>query len=60
MDNPLRHPPGVPRVEKPRAEGQFHLADGRRLGYAGSTAPSARGANSWPKAGVRPKTSAYE
>lgn len=34
MDNPLRHPPGVPRVEKPRAEGQFHLADGRRLGYA--------------------------
>jgi pimeloyl-ACP methyl ester carboxylesterase len=34
MDNPLRHPPGVPRVEKPRAEGQFHLSDGRRLGYA--------------------------
>ena len=34
MDNPLRHPPGVPRVEKPRAEGQFLLADGRRLGYA--------------------------
>ena len=34
MDNPLRHPPGVPRVEKPRAEGQFHLADGRKLGYA--------------------------
>jgi pimeloyl-ACP methyl ester carboxylesterase len=34
LSNPLRHPPGVPRVEKPRAEGQFHLADGRRLGYA--------------------------
>jgi pimeloyl-ACP methyl ester carboxylesterase len=34
MDNPLRHPPGVPRVEKPRAEGRFHLADGRKLGYA--------------------------
>src|SRR6202453_5505323 len=34
MDNPLRHPPGVPRVEKPRVEGQFLLADGRRLGYA--------------------------
>jgi pimeloyl-ACP methyl ester carboxylesterase len=34
MDNPLHHPPGVPRVEKPRAEGQFHLAGGRRLGYA--------------------------
>jgi pimeloyl-ACP methyl ester carboxylesterase len=34
LSNPLRHPPGVPRVEKPRKEGQFHLADGRRLGYA--------------------------
>ena len=34
LTNPLRHPPGVPRVEKPRAEGQFHLTDGRRLGYA--------------------------
>ena len=34
MDNPLHHPPGVPRVEKPRAEGQFHLSDGRKLGYA--------------------------
>jgi pimeloyl-ACP methyl ester carboxylesterase len=32
--NPMRHPPLVPRVEKPRAEGQFHLSDGRRLGYA--------------------------
>ena len=40
MDNPLRHPPGVPRVEKPRAEGQFHLADGRRLGYAEFGDPS--------------------
>src|ERR1700761_4137248 len=34
LSNPLRHPPGVPRVEKPRAEGQFHLAGGRKLGYA--------------------------
>ena len=34
LSNPLRHPPGVPRVEKPRAEGQFHLADGRGVGYA--------------------------
>jgi hypothetical protein len=34
LSNPLRHPPGVPRVEKPRAEGRFHLADGRGLGYA--------------------------
>jgi pimeloyl-ACP methyl ester carboxylesterase len=34
LSNPLRHPPGVPRVEKPRAEGRFPLADGRGLGYA--------------------------
>ena len=34
LSSRLRHPPKVPRVEKPRAEGQFHLADGRRLGYA--------------------------
>jgi pimeloyl-ACP methyl ester carboxylesterase len=34
LTNPLRHPPGVPRVEKPRAEGRFHLSDGRGLGYA--------------------------
>ncbi len=34
LTNALRHPPLVPRVEKPRAEGQFHLAGGRRLGYA--------------------------
>ncbi len=40
LSNPLRHPPGVPRVEKPRAEGQFHLADGRRLGYAEFGDPS--------------------
>ena len=40
LTNPLRHPPGVPRVEKPRAEGQFHLADGRRLGYAAFGDPS--------------------
>ena len=40
LTNPLRHPPGVPRVEKPPAEGQFHLADGRRLGYAEFGDPS--------------------
>jgi pimeloyl-ACP methyl ester carboxylesterase len=34
LSNHLRHPPLVPRVEKPRVEGRFHLADGRRLGYA--------------------------
>ena len=32
--NPWRHPPAVPRCEKPRAEGRFYLPDGRRLGYA--------------------------
>jgi len=32
--NPMRHPFRVPRVEKPRAEGRFHLPGGRRLGYA--------------------------
>lgn len=32
--NPFRHPPGVPRSDEPRAEGRFHLAGGRRLGYA--------------------------
>ncbi len=32
--NPWRHPPAVPRCEKPRAEGRFHLPGGRRLGYA--------------------------
>ncbi|MDI3313607.1 MAG: alpha/beta hydrolase [Mycobacterium sp.] len=34
LSNPLRHPFRVPRVEKPGAEGRFHLPDGRRLGYA--------------------------
>jgi pimeloyl-ACP methyl ester carboxylesterase len=34
LSNPFRHPPGVPRVEKPPAEGRFNLADGRGLGYA--------------------------
>ncbi len=29
-----RHPIGVPRTEKPRAEGRFHLVHGRRLGFA--------------------------
>lgn len=32
--NPLRHPFRVGTVEKPRAEGRFHLSDGRRLGFA--------------------------
>lgn len=34
LSNPWRRPPGVPRAEQPRAEGRFHLPDGRRLGYA--------------------------
>src|SRR6201998_2722994 len=34
LSNPLRHPPGVPRVEIPRAEGRFRLSDDRGLGYA--------------------------
>jgi len=34
LSDPFRHPPGVPRVEKPPAEGRFHLSDGRGLGYA--------------------------
>jgi pimeloyl-ACP methyl ester carboxylesterase len=34
LSDPFRHPPGVPRVEKPPAEGQFRLSDGRGLGYA--------------------------
>lgn len=38
--NLLRHPPWVPRVETPRAEGRFHLSDGRRLGYAEFGDPS--------------------
>ena len=32
--NPWRHPPGVPRCVKPRAEGRFHLPGGRGIGYA--------------------------
>jgi pimeloyl-ACP methyl ester carboxylesterase len=40
LENPWRHPFGVPRVEQPRAEGRFHLADGRRLGYAEYGDPS--------------------
>jgi pimeloyl-ACP methyl ester carboxylesterase len=39
-NNPWRHPFGVPRIEKPRAEGRFHLAGGRRLGYAEYGDPS--------------------
>lgn len=34
MLNPWRRPPGVPTIENPRAEGRFHLPDGRRIGYA--------------------------
>lgn len=34
MRNPWRHPFGVPASRRPRAEGQFHLPDGRHLGYA--------------------------
>jgi pimeloyl-ACP methyl ester carboxylesterase len=40
LSSRLRHPPKVPRVEKPRAEGQFRLVDGRRLGYAEYGNPS--------------------
>ena len=35
-----RHPLGVPRTEKPRAEGRVHLVHGRRLGYAEFGDPS--------------------
>jgi pimeloyl-ACP methyl ester carboxylesterase len=38
--SPWRHPFGVPRIEEPRAEGRFDLADGRRLGYAEYGDPS--------------------
>jgi len=41
--NPMnlwRHPFRVPRVEKPRAEGRFYLANGRRLGFAEYGDPS--------------------
>lgn len=40
MMNPWRHPPGVPRCEKPRAEGRFYLPGDRRLGYAEYGDPS--------------------
>ena len=39
-NNPWRHPFRVPRIEKPRAEGRFHLTGGRRLGYAEYGDPS--------------------
>src|SRR6478752_658860 len=38
--NPWRRPPGVPGIENPRAEGRFHLPDGRRIGYAEYGDPS--------------------
>src|SRR6201997_10959 len=38
--NPWRHPPGVPRCEKPRAEGRFYLPGDRRVGYAEYGDPS--------------------
>ncbi len=40
LDNPLRHPFRVRRVEKPRAEGRFNLSNGRRLGFAEYGDPS--------------------
>ncbi len=40
LKNPWRHPFGVPRIEKPRAEGRFHLTGRRRLGYAEYGDPS--------------------
>ena len=40
LDNPLRHPFRVRRVEKPRAEGRFYLPNGRRLGFAEYGDPS--------------------
>jgi hypothetical protein len=40
VDNPWRHPFGVPRIEKPRAEGRLYLPNGRRLGYAEYGDPS--------------------
>ena len=40
LDNPLRHPFRVGRVEKPRAEGRFYLPNGRRLGFAEYGDPS--------------------
>lgn len=40
MNNLMRHPVRVPRVEKPRTEGRFYLPGGRRLGYAEFGDPS--------------------
>jgi hypothetical protein len=40
VNNPWRHPIGVPRIEKPRAEGRLYLPNGRRLGYAEYGDPS--------------------
>ena len=40
LDNPLRHPFRVRRVERPRAEGRFNLPNGRRLGFAEYGDPS--------------------
>ena len=38
--NPLRHPFRVARAPVPRAEGRFHLPNGRRLGFAEYGDPS--------------------
>jgi len=43
LNNPLRHPFRVPRVEKPRAEGRFYLPNGRRLGVAKAIIERPRG-----------------
>jgi len=40
LKNPWRHPLRVPPIEKPRAEGRFHLTGRRRLGYAEYGDPS--------------------
>jgi len=40
VPNPWRHPIGVPRIERPRAEGRLYLPNGRRLGYAEYGDPS--------------------
>lgn len=40
LKNPWRHPFRVPPIEKPRAEGRFHLTGRRRLGYAEYGDPS--------------------
>ena len=69
LDNPLRHPFRVRRVEKPRAEGRFNLSNGRRLGFAeygdpwarwccGATARPVPGANSRCSVDALPRSSA--